>query len=44
MKIESGRDLERAVVRAGEVLDLEAETQVALGQRIWGAIGGSASS
>jgi len=28
--------LERAVVRAGETLDLEAETQVAPGQRIWG--------
>ena len=36
MNIESGRDLERAVVRAGEALGLEAETQVALGQRIWG--------
>ena len=36
MKIESGRDLERAVVRVGEALGLEAETQVALGQRIWG--------
>lgn len=28
--------MERAVVRAGETLDLEAETQVAPGQRIWG--------
>ena len=36
MEIESGRDLERAVVRAGEALDFEAETQMALGQRIWG--------
>lgn len=36
MEIESGRDLERAVVRAGEALGLEAETQVAPGQRIWG--------
>lgn len=36
MKIESGPDLERAVVRVGEALGLEAETQVTLGQRIWG--------
>lgn len=36
MQIESGRDLERAVVRVGEALGLEAETQVPLGQRIWG--------
>ena len=36
MKIESGPDLERAVVRVGEALGLETETQVTLGQRIWG--------
>ena len=36
MQIESGPDLERAVVRVGEALGLEAETQVTLGQRIWG--------
>ncbi len=36
MEIKSGAQLERAVVRVGKALGLEAETQVALGQRIWG--------
>ena len=36
LEIKSGADLERAVVRVGEALGLEVETQVVMGDRIWG--------
>lgn len=36
MEINSGADLEQAVVRIGKALGLEVETQVVMGDRIWG--------
>lgn len=36
LEINSGADLERAVVRVGKELGLAVEMQVALGRRIWG--------
>ena len=36
LEIKSGADLERAVVQVGEALGLEVETQVVMGDRIWG--------
>jgi len=35
--ISSGADLERAVARVGQALGLEVETQVVMGDRIWGS-------
>ena len=36
IEIRSGADLERAVAQVGEALGLEVETQVVMGDRIWG--------
>ena len=36
MKIETGRQLERAVAELGRALGLEVKTQVKLGRRVWG--------
>ena len=36
IEINSGADLEHAVVRVGAALGLEVETQVVMGDRIWG--------
>ena len=36
IEINSGSELERAVVRVGKALGLEVETQVVMGDRIWG--------
>lgn len=36
IEIRSGVDLERAVAQVGEALGLEVETQVVMGDRIWG--------
>lgn len=37
IEIRSGAELERAVAEVGEALGLEVETQVAMGDRIWGS-------
>ena len=36
IEIKSGADLEQAVAQVGEALGLEVETQVVMGDRIWG--------
>ncbi len=36
IEIESGADLEQAVARVGRALGLDVETQVVMGDRIWG--------